>query len=41
MNAVSKEDLKLYMVDEIHPSKAGYREWWTPVFEARLAEYLV
>lgn len=40
MNAVSAEDYKLYMVNGIHPSKAGYREWWTPVFEAYLTEYL-
>lgn len=40
MNAVSAEDYKLYMVNGIHPSKAGYRDWWTPVFEAYLIEYL-
>ena len=40
MNAVSEEDYKLYMVNGIHPSKAGYRDWWTPVFEEYLIEYL-
>lgn len=40
MNAVSKADYALYMVNGIHPSQAGYREWWTPKFEAYLAEYL-
>ena len=40
MNAVSPEDYKLYMVNGIHPSKAGYREWWTPVFEEYLAGFL-
>lgn len=40
MNAVSEEEYKLYMVNGIHPSKAGYRDWWTPVFEAYLTEYL-
>lgn len=40
MNAISKEDYKLYMVNGIHPSKAGYRDWWTPVFEEYLAEFL-
>lgn len=40
MNAVSAEDYKLYMVNGIHPSKAGYRDWWTPAFEAYLTEYL-
>lgn len=36
MNAVSDEDYKLYMVNGIHPSRAGYLEWWTPRFEAFL-----
>lgn len=40
MNAVSKEDYDLYMVNGIHPSRAGYRDWWTPKFEAYLSEYL-
>lgn len=33
MNAVSKDDYKLYMVNGIHPSKAGYKLWWTPKFQ--------
>lgn len=41
MNAVSTEDYKLYMVNGIHPSRAGYREWWTPKFEEYLTDYLV
>ena len=36
MNAVSKKDYALYMVNGIHPSKAGYRDWWTPEFEEKL-----
>ena len=40
MNAVSKDKYNLYMVNGIHPSRAGYRDWWTPKFEAYLAEYL-
>ena len=36
MNAVSEEDYKLYMFDSIHPTRAGYRDWWTPKFEAAL-----
>ena len=39
MNAVSKEDYALYMVNGIHPSRAGYREWWTPKFEEYLTEF--
>ena len=35
-NDISKEDYALYMADEIHPTRAGYREWWLPKFEAAL-----
>ncbi len=38
MNAVSKEKYRLYMADGIHPSRAGYKEWWTPRFEEKLKE---
>jgi lysophospholipase L1-like esterase len=41
MNAVSKEEYALYMHDPIHPTKAGYILWWTPVFERRLEEILI
>ena len=40
MQAVSAEDYKLYMINGIHPSLAGYRDWWTPKFEAYLTEAL-
>ncbi|MBQ6503734.1 MAG: SGNH/GDSL hydrolase family protein [Flexilinea sp.] len=40
MNAVSAEDYKLYMVNSIHPSRIGYRDWWTPKFESYLSDYL-
>lgn len=40
MNSVSDKDYRLYMVNGIHPSKAGYREWWTPKFEEKLKEVL-
>ncbi len=36
MRNVSKEEHVRYMADAIHPTAAGYEEWWTPVFE----EYL-
>ena len=29
-----------YMFDEVHPTRAGYVEWWTPVMDAGLIEYL-
>lgn len=41
MNAVSDADYKLYMVNGIHPSRAGYRDWWTPKFEEALTKLLV
>jgi lysophospholipase L1-like esterase len=39
-NAISNEERALYMNDNIHPTKAGYREWWCPEMEAQLMEYL-
>ncbi len=35
-NAISDEQRKLYMEDKIHPTKAGYLEWWTPAIEKTL-----
>lgn len=40
MNSVSPEEYKLYMFNEIHPTRAGYRDWWSPRFEAVLRELL-
>ncbi len=40
MQAVSEEDYKLYMSNGIHPTRAGYRDWWTPKFESYLIEDL-
>lgn len=40
MNAVSNEDYKLYMVNGIHPSRAGYKLWWTPMFQKYLYKNL-
>ena len=39
-NAISDAERQLYMNDNIHPTKAGYREWWCPEMEAQLLEYL-
>lgn len=36
-NDISEEERLLYMADKIHPSKAGYREWWLPKFEEALS----
>lgn len=40
MNSVSKSDYKLYMANKIHPTRAGYRDWWLPVIEKYLYNYL-
>lgn len=32
LNRISEEERALYMTDDIHPSKAGYRDWWLPFF---------
>lgn len=29
------EQYEAYMSDEVHPTRAGYVEWWTPVIEIR------
>lgn len=35
-NAISDEQYELYMSDNVHPTKAGYRDWWLPKFEQAL-----
>lgn len=40
-NDISKEDYDLYMADNIHPTKAGYRDWWLPKFYEVLSEVLL
>lgn len=39
-NNVTDEQKSLYMADSIHPTQAGYLEWWTPVFENKLKEVI-
>ena len=29
-----------WMGDEVHPHRSGYVEWWTPVIDAYLVEYM-
>ncbi len=36
INQITQEQKSLYMIDDVHPSKAGYLLWWTPVFEDAL-----
>lgn len=35
-NQISDEERNLYMADKIHPTQAGYLEWWTPRMEEDL-----
>lgn len=39
-NDISDEMRSIYMADDIHPNKAGYRDWWGPEMEKQLLEYL-
>ena len=39
-NGISATDRKLFMMDPIHPTKAGYRGWWGPELERQLCRYL-
>ena len=39
-NNITAEERELYMYDDIHPTKAGYRDWWCPEMERQLLEYL-
>lgn len=38
MNAVSPQDYARFMDDPIHPTLAGYREWWGPKFLAWISK---
>lgn len=40
MNNISEEERKIYLVDHIHPTKAGYKEWWLPKFQECLIDLL-
>ena len=39
-NAISDTERALYMNDNIHPTRAGYRDWWGPELEKQLIDYL-
>lgn len=39
-NNIPDEQYKLYMMDKIHPTKAGYRDWWCPELEQQLLTWL-
>lgn len=38
LNLPTEEQRDLWMSDKIHPTKAGYRDWWLPKFEEALLE---
>lgn len=37
-NDISEEARDLYMADSVHPTKAGYLQWWLPKFEEELSK---
>lgn len=37
-NSISEEQRELYMADDIHPTQAGYLEWWLPEFERNIEQ---
>ncbi|MCM1025399.1 MAG: SGNH/GDSL hydrolase family protein [Roseburia sp.] len=39
-NNISDTDRKIYMSDGIHPTMAGYRDWWGPEMEKQLGVFL-
>lgn len=39
-NNITDEQRLLYMADEIHPTQAGYLEWWTPLMEAYIVNFM-
>ncbi len=40
VNYITDEQRRLYLVDKIHPTKAGYKEWWLPEFRNALYKLL-
>lgn len=39
-NHITDVQRKLYMADEIHPTQAGYLEWWTPAMEKYIINFM-
>ncbi len=39
-NDITEEQRELYMADKIHPTKAGYLEWWTPKMEQYIYDFI-
>ncbi len=41
INSISESERNLYLVDHIHPTKAGYKIWWLPKFREILYEVVI
>lgn len=39
-NNLSEDERALFMNDKVHPTMAGYRDWWCPELEQQLIEFL-
>jgi len=39
MNQVGAEDYARFMADGVHPTQAGYSQWWGPRMETLLGDY--
>lgn len=40
INNIAEEQRKIYLIDHIHPTQAGYKEWWLPKFQESLYEVI-
>ena len=40
INNITDDQRKIYLIDHIHPTKAGYKEWWLPTFQETLYEII-
>lgn len=40
INNITEEQRVIYLIDHIHPTKAGYKEWWLPEFQETLYELI-
>ncbi len=40
INNITEEQRKIYLIDHIHPTKAGYKDWWLPKFQETLYEVI-
>lgn len=39
-NQISEDQRNVFMSDNIHPTKAGYRDWWGPEMERQLLKFI-